>query len=56
LLWAFATAEVDFSNPEMQPIFADIRDVVSSNLKKLLRTVPMPTDADLEEAEEPRDR
>ncbi len=56
LLWAFATAEVDFSNPEMQPIFADIREVVSSNLKKLLRTVPMPTDADLEEAEEPRDR
>jgi hypothetical protein len=52
LLWAFATAEVDFSNPEMQPIFADIRDVVSSNLKKLLRTVPMPTEADLEEADE----
>jgi hypothetical protein len=52
LLWAFATAEVDFSNPEMQPIFADIREVVSSNLKKLLRTVPMPTEADLDEAEE----
>lgn len=52
LLWAFATAEIDYSNPEMQPIFADIREVVSSNLKKLLRSVPMPTDADLEDAED----
>lgn len=52
LLWAFAAAEIDFSNPEMQPIFEDIREVVSSNLKKLLRSVPMPTDADLKEAEE----
>ena len=51
LLWAFAAAEIDFSNPEMQPIFEDIREVVSSNLKKLLRSVPTPTDADLEEAE-----
>jgi hypothetical protein len=56
LLWAFATAEIDFSNPEMQPIFADIREVVSSNLKKLLRSVPMPTDIDLEEAEDTGDQ
>jgi hypothetical protein len=49
LLWAFAAAEIDFSNPEMQPIFEDIREVVSSNLKKLLRSVPMPTDADLDD-------
>lgn len=56
LLWAFATAEIDFSNPEMQPIFSDIREVVSSNLKKLLRSLPMPTDADLEEVEDSRDQ
>lgn len=56
LLWAFATAEIDFSNPEMQPIFSDIREVVSSNLKKLLRSLPMPTDADLEEIDDPRDQ
>lgn len=56
LLWAFATAEIDFSNPEMQPIFSDIREVVSSNLKKLLRSLPMPTDADLEEVEDLRNQ
>lgn len=52
LLWAFATAEIDFSNPEMAPIFEDIREVVSSNLKKLLRSVPMPNDKDIDEADE----
>jgi hypothetical protein len=40
----------------MQPIFADIREVVSLNLKKLLRSVPMPTDIDLEEAEDTGDQ
>jgi hypothetical protein len=51
LLWAFAIAEIEYTNDELAPIFADIRDEVSSNLKKLLRNVPMPTDADMTEVE-----
>lgn len=47
LLWAFAVAEIEYSNEEMAPIFTDIREIISSNLRKLLRTVPMPGDADL---------
>lgn len=49
LLWAFAVSEMDYSNEELAPIFEDIRDVVSSNLKKLLRDVPLPDSADLDE-------
>lgn len=49
LLWAFAVSEMDYSNEELAPIFEDIRDVVSSNLKKLLRDVPLPDSADLSE-------
>ncbi len=47
LLWAFAVSEMDYSNEELAPIFEDIRDVVSSNLKKLLRDVPLPDNVDL---------
>ncbi|QJD60919.1 hypothetical protein HG264_14220 [Pseudomonas sp. gcc21] len=47
LLWAFAVAELEYSNEEMAPIFSDIREVVSSNLRKLLRSVPMPSDVDM---------
>jgi hypothetical protein len=49
LLWAFAVAEIDHTNPDMQPVFEDIREVVSSNLRKLLRSVPMPSDDDLKD-------
>ncbi|MEP2683825.1 MAG: ATP-binding protein [Sulfitobacter sp.] len=51
LLWAFAVAEIEYSNDEMAPIFTDIREIVSSNLRKLLRTVPMPGEADLSEVD-----
>jgi len=40
LLWAFAIAEQNNTNKEMEPIFEDIRNEVSSNLRKLLRSVP----------------
>lgn len=52
LLWAFAVAELEYVNEEMAPIFADIREVVSSNLRKLLRNVPMPDEAELRKVEE----
>lgn len=52
LLWAFAVAELEYVNEEMAPIFADIREVVSSNLRKLLRNVPMPGEVDLTKDED----
>lgn len=52
LLWAFSVAELEYVNEEMAPIFADIREVVSSNLRKLLRNVPMPDATDLTTTEE----
>jgi len=51
LLWAFVVAELEYSNEETAPIFSDIRELVSSNLRKLLRNVPMPGEADLTELE-----
>jgi len=47
LLWAFAVAEQNNTNPELAPIFEDIRDEVSRNLKRLLRDVQLPDDIDL---------
>jgi hypothetical protein len=47
LLWAFAIAEQNNITPELEPIFEDIRSEVSSNLKKLLRDVPLPDGGDL---------
>jgi hypothetical protein len=47
LLWAFATAEQNNSNEELESIFEDIRDEISNNLKRLLREVPLPDEADL---------
>lgn len=47
LLWAFAVAEQNNANDELEPIFEDIRNEISSNLKKLLREVPLPDDEDL---------
>lgn len=47
LLWAFATAEQNNTNSELEPIFEDMRDEISSNLKRLLREVPLPDDDEL---------
>ena len=47
LLWAFATAEQNNSNEELEPIFEDIRDEISNNLKRLLREVPLPEEDEL---------
>lgn len=49
LLWAFAVSEMDYSNEELAPIFEEIREEVSSNLRKLLRGVPLPDSSDLNE-------
>ncbi|AMJ57825.1 MULTISPECIES: ATP-binding protein [Stenotrophomonas] len=47
LLWAFAAAEINNSNPELMPVFEDLRDEISMNLKKLLRDTPTPSADDL---------
>lgn len=47
LLWAFAVAENNNSSPELEPIFEDIRNEISTNLKKLLREVPLPDDSEV---------
>ena len=47
LLWAFAVAEFNNTDEEMGPIFQDIREVVSLNLRKLLREFEMPDTDDL---------
>ncbi len=49
LLWAFAIAEQNNTNAELDPIFCDIREEVSSNLRKLLRDVPIPSAKDLDD-------
>ncbi|MBP1315110.1 ATP-binding protein [Herbaspirillum sp. 1130] len=40
LLWAFAVAEQNNTNAELEPIFEDIRSEISNNLRKLLRNIP----------------
>ena len=54
LLWAFAVAEQNNTNEELEPIFEDIRNEISNNLRKLLRHVSDPEPGELitEEAEE----
>lgn len=47
LLWAFAVAEQNNTNEELEPIFEDIRNEVSNNLRKLLRHLPDPEPQDL---------
>lgn len=47
LLWAFAVAEQNNTNEELEPIFEDIRNEISNNLRKLLRNVPDPAPAEL---------
>lgn len=47
LLYAFAMAEQNNTDPELEPVFEDIREEISSNLRKLLRNMPDPEDSDL---------
>lgn len=47
LLYAFAMAEQNNTDPELEPVFEDIRQEISANLRKLLRNVPDPEPADL---------
>ena len=49
LLWAFAAAEQNNTNDELEPIFEDIRTEVSNNLRKLLRNLPDPEPSELSE-------
>ena len=49
-MWAFATAEQNNTNAELEPIFEDMRDEISSNLKRLLREVPLPDEDELGES------
>jgi hypothetical protein len=49
LLYAFAMAEQNNTDPELEPVFEDIREEISSNLRKLLRNVPDPEPAELED-------
>lgn len=48
LLWAFAAAEQNNTNEELEAIFADIREEVSSNLRKLLRDLATPDSDDID--------
>ena len=43
LLWALAAAEHKNTDPELKVMWEDIRDEVSSNLKKLLRSTDIPS-------------
>ena len=43
LLWALAAAEHKNTNEELSYMWEDIREEVSSNLRKLLRTTELPT-------------
>lgn len=52
LLWAFAVAEQNNTNEEMEPIFEDIRNEISNNLRKLLRNVPDPEPIEIISEEE----
>ena len=52
LLWAFAAAEQNHTNPQLEPVFEDLRGEVSSNLRKLLRDLDLPDDEDYEELDD----
>jgi len=52
LLWAFAAAEQNNSDPELASMFEDIREEISSNLRRLLKDTPAPSPKDLEEIAE----
>lgn len=52
LLYAFAMAEQNNTDPELEPVFEDIREEISANLRKLLRHMPDPEPAELAEDDE----
>jgi hypothetical protein len=52
LLYAFAMAEQNNTDPELEPVFEDIREEISANLRKLLRNVPDPEPAELADEED----
>lgn len=52
LFWAFAVAEFNNTNKELDPIFEDIREMVSTNLRRLLRDMPIPNIQDDEDESE----
>lgn len=52
LLWAFAAAEQNNTNEELDPIFQDIREEISSNLRKILRNLSDPEPSELRDDEE----
>lgn len=52
LMWAFAVAEQNNTNPELESIFEDMREEISTNLKRLLREVPLPDESELAGAED----
>ncbi|MDN7445168.1 hypothetical protein E2P84_32380 [Burkholderia cepacia] len=52
LLWAFAVAEQNNTNEELEPIFEDIRTEISNNLRKLLRNLPEPEPGETTDEEE----
>ncbi|WP_449396776.1 ATP-binding protein [Devosia riboflavina] len=52
LLWAFAAAEQNNTNDELEPIFEDLRTEISNNLRKLLRNLPDPEPGELAEEDE----
>lgn len=51
LLWALSAAEFDNTDDELEPIFRDIREVVSFNLRKLLSDYDLPNVDNLDEEE-----
>ena len=55
LLWAFAMAEQNNTNEELEAIFADIREEVSSNLRKLLHDLATPDSEDISDIVEEDD-
>lgn len=49
LLWAMSAAEQNNTDDEVSAIFEDIRQEISSNLEKLLRRTPAPTQDEIEQ-------
>lgn len=52
LFWAFAVAEMNNTDDELAPMFEDIREEVSANLRKLLRNLPDPDERELNNDED----
>jgi hypothetical protein len=49
LLWALAAAELNNTDGELQALWEDMREEVSSNLRKLLRNTDIPQSSKDEE-------